>query len=153
MATTVSGGSNDSQIMNYLLRMVVPMRREFGRALDVGHFMHDFAYAQEVLDQASTSQDERLRQYANYVRYKMFGPRESTGDTPGVGAQTMAPPTLTRANSSGDSRLSSGGATGPATSPASDWPSTFAAPENQPKSSTDEKLKAKVIKKYTGGLR
>ena len=27
---------DDNEILNYLVRMVVPMRREFGRKLDVG---------------------------------------------------------------------------------------------------------------------
>ena len=65
----------DSDMMNYAVRMVVPMRREFGRTLDVPHFLHDFAYAKEVLDQAKTSRDPRLREYAGYLETKMFGPR------------------------------------------------------------------------------
>ena len=42
----------DGQLMNYLVRMVVPLRREFGRNLNVGQFLHDFSYAREVLDEA-----------------------------------------------------------------------------------------------------
>ena len=45
----------DSNLMNYVVRMVIPMRREFSRALDVAHFMHDFAYAREILEQAKAN--------------------------------------------------------------------------------------------------
>ena len=64
---------DDSDLMNYLVRMVVPMRREFGRKLDIGQFMHDFAYATEVLAQARGSQDARLREYGLYVEKRMHG--------------------------------------------------------------------------------
>lgn len=62
-------------VMNVLLRMVVPMRREFGCNLDVKHFLHDFEYAQDILAQAMASQDARLRDYAQYVKKLMAGPR------------------------------------------------------------------------------
>jgi hypothetical protein len=65
----------DSQVMNYLVRMVVPMRREFGRSLDVQNFLHDGAYAREVLGHALNSQDARLREYATYVEKALYGPR------------------------------------------------------------------------------
>jgi hypothetical protein len=64
-------------LMNYTLRMVIPLRREFGRALDVQHFLHDLAYAKEILDEARTSQDPRLREYADYLNGKLFGPRNA----------------------------------------------------------------------------
>jgi hypothetical protein len=59
--------ATDGQIINYLVRMVVPMRREFGRNLDVEHFLHDGAYAREVLQHARSSRDQRLRDYAAHV--------------------------------------------------------------------------------------
>jgi hypothetical protein len=61
--------------MNYLVRMVVPMRREFGCALDVSHFLRDTGYAREMLEHARQSQDQRLRDYAASVEKSMRGMR------------------------------------------------------------------------------
>jgi hypothetical protein len=113
----------DGQLMNYLVRMVVPMRREFGRQLDVRHFLHDFAYAGEVIDEALRSQDPRLVDYARYVQQRMHGPR--IADTP-------APPPFVAT------------------------PSAPAAPPIEPPAAAGEsaeELRAKVLRKYTGGLR
>lgn len=112
----------DTQLMNYLVRMVVPLRREFGRQLNVGQFMHDFTYAREVLDEALKSQDPRLLEYARYVEKRLHGPR--IADTPAPLPTRSAP----------DSRLDAP-TPAPATSP------------------TEEELRARVLKKYTGGLR
>lgn len=109
----------DSQIMNYLVRMVVPMRREFGRQLDVQQFLRDAGYAATVLDEALASQDPRLREYAKYVQARIAGVR------------TAAPPAVPPA-SAGER----------------------AAPTSPPVSSDHaDELRAKVMKKYTGGLR
>ena len=40
----------ESSVLNFVIRMVVPMRREFGRSLDVQLFMRDADYARSVLD-------------------------------------------------------------------------------------------------------
>ena len=61
--------------MSTLVRMVVPMRREFGRNLDVSHFLRDMSYAREVLDRARQSVDPRLRDYATWVEKAMRGTR------------------------------------------------------------------------------
>ena len=53
--------------LSTVVRMVVPLRREFGRELDVHAFLRDADYAREVLEQAATSQVERLRGYAQSV--------------------------------------------------------------------------------------
>lgn len=117
---------DDSEIMNYLVRMVVPMRREFGRKLDVGQFIHDFQYAAEVLEQARMSVDPRLREYGLYVEKRMHGARiaDSTPTAP-----TPAPAATTAA-----------AAAPPAPAPAAD-------------KATEEELRARVLKKYTSGLR
>lgn len=65
----------DSDLMNYAVRMVIPLRREFGTSLDVPHFLHDFTYARGILDQAKASRDPRLREYAGYLENKLLGPR------------------------------------------------------------------------------
>lgn len=115
------GPSDDSQLMNYLVRMVVPMRREFGRSLDVAQFLHDFAYAREVIDQALGSQDARLREYAAYVQQRYHGPRVADSPSPAAAARSAA-----------------------------------AAPEPAPAADTsaeEAELRAKMLKKYTSGLR
>lgn len=114
----------DGQLMNYLVRMVVPMRREFGRQLDVRQFLHDVAYAGVVIDEALRSQDPRLVDYARYVQQRMHGPR--IADTP-------APPPLAASSA-------------PAAAPPADPPAAAGEP-------SAEDLRAKVMRKYTGGLR
>jgi hypothetical protein len=83
----------DSQIMNYLVRMVVPMRREFGRNLDVQHFLHDHTYAREVLQHARHSRDQRLRDYAAYVERALGRDDEDPAAAAGSGpAAATVPP-------------------------------------------------------------
>jgi len=65
------------------------MRREFGRALDVQHFLHDLRYAQEVLDEARSSQNPKLREYAEYLTGKMMGPRNDAAPTAAVARQVI----------------------------------------------------------------
>lgn len=60
-------------LIDLVVRMVVPMRREFGRSLDVQQFMRDAAYATEVLAQALNSHVPRLRDYADQVRRELTG--------------------------------------------------------------------------------
>lgn len=120
---------DSGQLMNTLLRMVVPMRREFGRNLDVKHFLHDFEYQQDIIKQALTSQDPRLREYTQYVQTLVSGPRGST--------QPPAPPKASAA-------------------PVIETLS--AAPQGRPaeaaggKSEEDE-LRDRIMRKYTTGLR
>lgn len=92
-----STGFGDSATLNYAVRMVVPFRREFGRSLDVSHFLHDFVYAKEIIDQAKSSQDARLREYAGYFETRLLGPRDASravspvSPTGGTPAATLAP--------------------------------------------------------------
>jgi hypothetical protein len=117
--TTMSSGGDDSQLMNYVVRMIVPMRREFGRSVDVQQFLHDFAYAKEVIDEALTSQDARLREYANYVQQRYHGAR--VADSPPQPTPAAAP------------KAKAADAEGTGTEEA--------------------ELRARMLKKYTSGLR
>lgn len=72
--------------MNYALRMVIPMRREFGCSLDVQQFLHDVAYAQAILLQARQSQNPKLREYADHLDSRMRGPRSTA--VPAVSKKT-----------------------------------------------------------------
>ena len=119
---------DDNEIMNHLVRMVVPMRREFGRKLDVGQFMHDFQYAAEVLEQARASADPRLRDYGLYVEKRMHGARIADSTSP---APSPAPAPVAKAAAA---------PAPPAASPAAD-------------KATEDELRARVLKKYTSGLR
>lgn len=69
---------DDSDLMAYAVRMVIPMKREFGRSLNVHQFLHDLPYATEVIQEALNSKDERLRSYAAYAQTKIFGPRSGS---------------------------------------------------------------------------
>ena len=61
--------------MNVAVRMVTPLRREFGRMLDVSHFIHDDAYARGIIDLAKSSCDARLRGYAAFLElHRGLGP-------------------------------------------------------------------------------
>lgn len=123
--------SDDSKIVNYLVRMVVPLRREFGQHLDVQHFLHDLDYAQDVLKKALSSQDTRLREYGEYVSKLRLGPRiGESGDIP-----IPMPKTASKTPSS---------APAPAASPAQ------STSGSEP---TEEELRARIMKKYTSGLR
>jgi hypothetical protein len=129
----------DSQIMNYLVRMVVPMRREFGRNLNVGQFLHDFSYAREVLEQALGSSDPRLLEYARYVEKRLHGAR--IADTPALSAKPAA--TVAAAASA---PVAAQKPPAPAAAPAASAPDPAAGP-------SAEELRARVLKKYTSGLR
>jgi hypothetical protein len=80
----------DSDLMNYLVRMVIPIKREFGRTLDVQKFLIDRPYAVEVIHEAMQSHDPRLQEYAVYVQGKVFGPR-SAGGRPAPAARQPDP--------------------------------------------------------------
>ncbi len=83
--------SIESQVLNCVVRMVVPMRREFGRTLDVQRFLREPDYAQAVIDQALASRDLRLRDYALYVQRHLGGPREvDAPPVPGAAATAAA---------------------------------------------------------------
>ena len=123
---------DDSEILNYLVRMVVPMRREFGRKLDVGQFMHDFQYATEVLEQARASADPRLREYGLYVEKRVHGAR--------IADSTSPAPTPTPTSAPAPVASAAAAPAPPAPSPAAD-------------KATEDELRARVLKKYTSGLR
>ncbi len=58
-----------TDMQNALVRMVVPMRREFGRALDVQQMRQDPRYAEAIVAQALTSPTQSLRDNARVVGY------------------------------------------------------------------------------------
>jgi hypothetical protein len=116
----------DSQIMNYAVRMVVPMRREFGCLLDVQRFLGNSDYRRDMLDQARKSQDPRLRDYASYVESRLHGARDN------------APPSSAKL----------------AAAPAPVAPASAAhGPAAAPTGATEAELRERWLQKYTRGLR
>jgi hypothetical protein len=79
----------DSALMNWAIRMVVPMKREFGLALDVQQFLRDRPYAQSLIDVALGSRDPRLVEYAQHVQRHFSGARMA--DPPKVDPTAAAP--------------------------------------------------------------
>lgn len=134
MSTPIDRSLNsalNSAVLNFVIRMVVPMRREFGRSLDVQQFMRDAAYAQAVLEQARTSRDQRLLDYADYVSRHLGGAREV--DAPLGSAESAKPPLPLPLPPTAGPGVS--GAAGSATS------------------ATEAEMRAQMLRKYTSGLR
>jgi hypothetical protein len=96
----------DSDLITYAVRMVIPMKREFGRSLDVHQFLHDLPYATQVIEEALNSKDERLRGYAAYAQTKIFGPRSSEPLAPKPAAAPEAPPAAAAAPAVGETEIS-----------------------------------------------
>lgn len=136
--------SNDSEIMNYLMRMVVPMRREFGEALDVRQFLHDQVYADDVLKKALGSQDAGLRERAEYISKLMYGPRVGTPQ-PEVGKAPSAPPATGQSPVGVERRKKPRDGTPEKAAGAPPAPSQALSPE--------EEMRQAIMKKYTSGLR
>jgi hypothetical protein len=89
---------SDSDILQHVLRMVIPMRREHNRSLEVRQFMHDVTYAKEIIDQALASKDHNLLEHGAYLSNKMFGPRNTLNEPAPVAQKqesTSTVPTLT----------------------------------------------------------
>lgn len=124
MSESTSRSSGES-LMNYALRMVIPIKREFGRSLDVQHFLHDLAYAKEVLDEARQSQNPKLREYAEYLNSHMLGPRHAAAPSPAVSQRIAADRT----------------------------PPAAAASEGGTGLSAEEEAKRLMLAKYRSGLR
>ena len=129
----MSGSVPDGSLLSFVVRMVIPMRREFGRSLDVQQFMRDGGYARIILDQALTSRDQRLLDYAEYVNKHMQGARSPS-------PAATAPPIAER----------------PAAAQAVEAPASVDRPPTAPAAeaeSEQERLRKNVLRKYTGGLR
>jgi hypothetical protein len=123
--------SGDSDILNHVMRMVIPMRREHNRSLEVRQFMHDVAYAKEIIDQALASKDVRLQEYGAYLSNKMFGPRNNA-----------LPQSLPSSQSTAASP-----AAAPAVTPAASLAPTPAEEESE------AAMRARMMAKYKTGLR
>lgn len=81
---------DNADLMSYVVRMVTPMRREFSRSLDVSHFLRDFAYAKEIINQAKSSKDARLCEYALYLESKLTRLRNPSDEQAAARPKTTA---------------------------------------------------------------
>ena len=156
--------SDQSQIINYLVRMVIPMRREFQRDIDVAQIQCDPAYARDVLAQASTSQDPRLRDHAAYVSARLsFGPRSTSGTQSSDFAPTHAAelveidatlPVAGTAPMTFDDMLQPTAANPTAVKPvAAAAAEPVAAPPAESAPLEADALRQRIMQKYTSGLR
>lgn len=88
---------SDSDIVASAMRMIVAVRHEFGRNIDVMHLLHDQAYARSIIELARGSSNDKLREQAVYLERMIFGPREAGGAawpaaaTPPPAAQSSSP--------------------------------------------------------------
>jgi hypothetical protein len=57
------------------MSLVVPLRHEFRRSVDVALLLKDSAYARSIIDLANTSQNQELRHKAARLDAMIFGPR------------------------------------------------------------------------------
>lgn len=65
-----------SDFITHALKMVVPMRREFGRNVNVQTMLSDRQYAHEVAEMALSSSNPQLREQAAYLQRLLGGPRQ-----------------------------------------------------------------------------
>jgi hypothetical protein len=121
---------SENDLMNHVVRMVTPLRREFSRSLDVAHFMRDVDYATEILALATNSKDERLRQYGVYLQTKLLGPRNGT-------LSKSDPPPPVPADSA------------PAAAPSA----TADEPTTKGAKGSEAQLRSQMLAKYRSGLR
>jgi hypothetical protein len=85
---------DQSTFIHQAIKLVVPMRREFGRSVRVENMLNDPAYAQAVLELALTSDNERLRELALYVQRMLPGPRGGALESPASSGPSAAQATL-----------------------------------------------------------
>jgi hypothetical protein len=143
--------ATDPALLNYVIRMVVPLKREFGESLDVQQFMRDPGYSRRILEQARRSQDQRLRDYADYISSHVHGARQAA---PGpMAAPAAAPASQSVKSTAAESMARMPPSRTPSAPPA---PAPRSAPAAAPAAGgepTAEELRARMMKKYTSGLR
>jgi hypothetical protein len=76
--------ASDGDVLNRVMRMVIPMRREYNRSLEVRQFMNDRVYAKDIIDQAIASKDDKLKENGAYLLHKLFGPRSDAQNAAAV---------------------------------------------------------------------
>lgn len=121
-------GLKDTELVNHVVRLVIPMRREFSVNVDVAQFLSNLVYAQGILAQAKISQDAALRERALHIESVMFG---GGAPPPPPKNRDAAPPPPAPA---------------PAKNPMEFDPNDYEEP-------TEAEMRARMMSKYRGGLR
>lgn len=86
------GPATRSELITLVMRMVVPLRHEFGKAINVERVLDDKAYALSVIELAHTSNSEQLRRYGEYLAAMIMGPRATAAFPPATAAAPQAVP-------------------------------------------------------------
>jgi hypothetical protein len=82
---------HNTALQDTLVRMIVPMRREFGRAIEISQMVREPRYARAVIAEALTSREERLRNYAALAeRLLRTAEKAPTSTAPGTAAPSSA---------------------------------------------------------------
>lgn len=136
---------DERPIINYLVRMVVPMRREFQRQLDVSKFLHEPEYAQEILTEALTSQDPRLKESASFVAERL---RHAPGAAANPAIRTVPASSSRPAQDSALRPAARGDAPPRPTAPAQ-----AQAPTPSAEPTSDEAVLLARLERYRKGLR
>lgn len=137
----------DTEVLNNVMRLSIPLRREFSMSLDLQRFMRDATYAKEVIEQALASSDAKLRERASYLKARIFGLK---GETPpkseiGITETFFAPPPAIKPAALAMPVPAPVAATLPAESTAK---STEPAEEE-----SEAAMRARMMSKYKTGLR
>ena len=66
---------NTSDFITHALRIVVPMRREFGRSVNVQAMLDEPGYARDVITLAMSSTNPQVRTEAEHLQALLAAPR------------------------------------------------------------------------------
>lgn len=61
----------DGELLNVLIRLMTPFRRQFRQSLDVNRFLADSAYAESVVEQLVNTEDPRILGAVHFLRERM----------------------------------------------------------------------------------
>lgn len=77
--------ATDAELLNALIRLMTPFRRQFQQSLDINRFLVDGTYAKDIMDRLLSSDDPRILGAAEFLR----------GRLPSETAQQVSVPVVT----------------------------------------------------------
>lgn len=93
----------DSELLNVLVRLMTPFRRNFQQSLDVDRFLADGSYANDIVELLSIADDPRILGAAQFLRGRLSGnlraPASSGASLPKPSAPSAPPATSATAAS------------------------------------------------------
>ena len=63
--------ATDAELLNALIRLMTPFRRQFQQSLDVNRFLVDGTYAKDIVDRLLSADDPRLLGAAEFLRGRL----------------------------------------------------------------------------------